>query len=421
MKQPKIRFKGFSGEWETPIVSEVFDIRNGYTPSKNVKEFWEGGTIPWFRMEDIRENGGILRDSIQHITPIGVKGNGLFEKNSIILATTATIGVHAMLIADSLANQRFTNFSIRKSLSDKYFSYFVYYAFYRIDEWSKMNTNSGGLLSVNIPLLLKQPFYTPSIREQKVITSYFTNLDSLIQSTAKKIDSLKQVKAASLQSMFPQEGETTPRVRFKGFEGEWEIVPFAKVFSFVKNNSFTRDQLSVSEGEVKNVHYGDVLIKFGDIIDGKKDCLPYIIGLKQSNKLCQTALLRDGDIIIADAAEDNTVGKCSEMFNINNEYVLSGLHTIACRPLIIFALGYLGHYMNTDSYHNQLLPLIQGSKISSISKSAILQTTIMFPSYAEQQQIASYFTALDSQISLHSQRLEKLKQIKSACLDNMFV
>ena len=65
MKQPKIRFKGFSGEWETPIVSEVFDIRNGYTPSKNVKEFWEGGTIPWFRMEDIRENGGILRDSIQ--------------------------------------------------------------------------------------------------------------------------------------------------------------------------------------------------------------------------------------------------------------------------------------------------------------------------------------------------------------------
>lgn len=120
-----IRFKGFDGEWESPSIENVFHIRNGYTPSKAVKEFWEGGTIPWFRMEDIRENGGFLKDAIQHITPLGVKGTGLFEKNSIILATTATIGVHAMLIADSLANQQFTNFSIRKSLTDKYISKFV--------------------------------------------------------------------------------------------------------------------------------------------------------------------------------------------------------------------------------------------------------------------------------------------------------
>lgn len=199
---PKVRFKGFEGEWKAPSIKDVFELRNGYTPSKAVKEFWEGGTIPWFRMEDIRENGGILSDAIQHITPLGVKGTGLFEKNSIILSTTATIGVHAMLIADSLANQQFTNFSIRKSLSDKYDSMFVYYSFYGIDEWSKKNVNSGGLLSVNIPLLLKQPFLTPSLTEQQAIGNYFTFLDHQITLQTQRLEKLKQIKSACLDKMF---------------------------------------------------------------------------------------------------------------------------------------------------------------------------------------------------------------------------
>lgn len=97
-------------------LKELFELRNGYTPSKAVAEFWDGGTIPWFRMEDIRTNGRILSDSIQHITPEAVKTAGLFDANSFIMATTATIGEHAWLIADSLANQQFTNLKVRKSL-----------------------------------------------------------------------------------------------------------------------------------------------------------------------------------------------------------------------------------------------------------------------------------------------------------------
>ena len=86
-------------------LSDIFTMRNGYTPSKAQKDFWEGdnANIPWFRMEDIRRNVRILSDSIQHITPQAVKGK-LFPANSIIMATTATIGEHALLIADSLAN-----------------------------------------------------------------------------------------------------------------------------------------------------------------------------------------------------------------------------------------------------------------------------------------------------------------------------
>ena len=126
---------GYQTEVRWMKMSEVFEIRNGYTPSKANKEFWEGGTIPWFRMEDIRQNGRILSDSILHITPKGVKGKGLFKANSFILATTATIGEHALMIADSLANQRFTNLSIRKSLENELSVKFFYYYLFIIDEW----------------------------------------------------------------------------------------------------------------------------------------------------------------------------------------------------------------------------------------------------------------------------------------------
>ncbi len=199
---PKLRFKGCEGEWEKVKLGEVFELRNGYTPSKAVDAFWTNGTIPWFRMEDIRDKGGLLKDAYQKITPEAVKGGGLFEANSILLATTATIGVHAMLIADSLANQRFTNLSIRKSLVDKYLPMFVYYAFFGIDEWCLKNTNTGGLLSVDINELCKLPFLTPSLSEQRQIASYFISLDRQITSQSSKISKLKQIKSACLDQMF---------------------------------------------------------------------------------------------------------------------------------------------------------------------------------------------------------------------------
>ena len=200
--QPKLRFKGCQGEWESLEMASVFETKNGYTPSKFVDAYWENGSIPWFRMEDIRANGGILSDSLQHITPLGVKGSGLFQPYSIILATTATIGVHAMIIADSLANQQFTNFSIRKSLSNDFDPYFVYYAFFKIDKWCVANTNSGGLLSVDIKGLLKEPFYFPALPEQRLIANFFRTLDRRIELERQRLEKLKQLKAACLEKMF---------------------------------------------------------------------------------------------------------------------------------------------------------------------------------------------------------------------------
>ncbi|GAA8461769.1 hypothetical protein KKKH23_07280 [Helicobacter pylori] len=154
---------------EFKTLEEVFEIKNGYTPSKNNPEFWEKGTIPWFRMEDIRENGRILKDSIQHITPKALKNKKLFPKNSIIISTTATIGEHALLIVDSLANQRFT-FLIKKAncnlaLDMKFF----FYQCFLLGEWCKNNTNVSGFASVDMTAFKKYKFPIPPLEIQQEI------------------------------------------------------------------------------------------------------------------------------------------------------------------------------------------------------------------------------------------------------------
>lgn len=167
-------------EWKK--MSEVFDMRNGYTPSKAKAEYWEGGTIPWFRMEDIRENGRILSDSIQHITMEGVKKGKLFPTNSFILATTATIGEHALVIVDSLANQQFTNLTVRKSLSDRLLVRFVFHYMFIVDEWCKKNINVSGFASVDMNKFNKLEFPIPSLEEQHRIVSILDRFESLTTS-----------------------------------------------------------------------------------------------------------------------------------------------------------------------------------------------------------------------------------------------
>lgn len=170
-------------KWLT--ISEVFEIKNGYTPSKAKPEYWTNGTIPWFRMEDIRTNGRILEDSIQHITPEAVKGGRLFPANSIILATTATIGEHALIIADSLANQRFTNLSIRKSLVGELDMRFFFYYMFIVDEWCKNNTNTSGFESVDMVKFKKLQIPIPPMEEQLRIVAILDKFETLVNDISK--------------------------------------------------------------------------------------------------------------------------------------------------------------------------------------------------------------------------------------------
>ncbi|MCM1509333.1 MAG: restriction endonuclease subunit S [Clostridium sp.] len=198
---PCIRFRGFSEPWGRKTIGELFLLRNGYTPSKSNPNFWNNGDIPWFRMEDIRENGHILKSSIQYVTKEAVKDSGLFPAGSIILSTTATIGEHALLIADSLANQRFTVLQTVNRWKTIDMMYFYQYGFI-LGAWCKKNVNVGGLNAVNISDLKNHTVPYPSMQEQTMIAEYLLSHDNRLLDAQHQIIKLRNIKQACLQKMF---------------------------------------------------------------------------------------------------------------------------------------------------------------------------------------------------------------------------
>ena len=167
-------------EWKT--IDEIFYLKNGYTPSKSIKEYWENGSIPWFRMEDIRENGRILNSSLQTVSKNAVKGGKIFPANSIIVATSATIGEHALITVPFLANQRFTVLSLKQEYIEKFNIYFLYYYCFLLDEWCKKNTTMSSFASVDMNGFKSFPIPMPPLEVQNRIVSILDKFETLTDS-----------------------------------------------------------------------------------------------------------------------------------------------------------------------------------------------------------------------------------------------
>ena len=246
----------------------------------------------------------------------------------------------------------------------------------------------------------------PSESEQKRISSVVLDLDSLITLHQRKHDKLVQLKKSMLDKMFPKPGETEPEIRFAGFTDPWEQRKLGDCFDFLQNNTLSRADLNLESGSARNIHYGDILIKFGDCLGLGSDKLPFVDDESILSKYVNSTL-RVGDIIFADTAEDESAGKCVELVELPNEPVISGLHTIPVRPKFPFGSGYLGHYLNAPAYHDQLLPLMQGVKVISVSKTTLQDTQICFPTVSEQSAIGASLNALDFLITLHQRKRRK--------------
>ena len=194
-----------------------------------------------------------------------------------------------------------------------------------------------------------------------------------------------------------------PRWSYSILITAWEQRKLGDCFEFLKNNTLSRADLNGENGTARNVHYGDILIKFGDCLDGERSDLPFITDDTVLPKFAG-AILREGDVIFADTAEDEAAGKCVELRKLPKEPTISGLHTIPARPRFPFGTGYLGHYLNSDAYHRQLLPLMQGIKVISVSKAALQDTQVRFPSLSEQAAIGAALSEIDNLITLHQRK-----------------
>ncbi len=403
---PQLRFPGFVGEWDMFTMEDLFDIRNGYTPSKYNPEFWEGGTIPWFRIEDIRQNGHILSDSIQHVTPAAVKGAGLFPAYSIIVATTATIGEHALIIADSLANQQFTFLTKRKSHDNKLDMLYFHQYMFIIDEWCKKNTNAGGLLSVNMPAFKKLSIPLPSLEEQNEIVECLEAEDHMIAAQEQRVESLKAHKKGLMQQLFPRPGATTPALRFPGFTGEWREKPLCSLAAKVnqKNKDFAVTRVltnSATEGVVDQNAYFERDIAVKD----------------NTNNYC----IVDKDDFVYNPRISSTAPVGPISINKVGKGIISPLYTV-----FKFQQGHIAffeQYFQTEIWHPYLKSIANfGARFDrmNITTDGFFNMPLFVPSIEEQQKIAECLETLDNLIAAESKKLESLKTHKKGLMQQLF-
>lgn len=214
--------------------------------------------------------------------------------------------------------------------------------------------------------------------------------------------------------------EEIPKLRFPEFDTLWKQISFSDIFDILQNNTYARADLNYKIENTKNIHYGDILVKFNEYVDVQNNNVPFINNEKNLSKFKSESYLRDGDIIIADTAEDETVGKVIEISNTNEQKVLSGLHTIPCRPKRKFAPMFLGFYMNSESFHKQLIPLITGIKVSSISKTSIATTTISVPLFEEQEKISKFMIAINNMIKEQESSISILETYNKGLISQIF-
>ena len=219
--------------------------------------------------------------------------------------------------------------------------------------------------------------------------------------------------------------KATPRLRFPEFRGTtgWNTEPMDQIYSFLRNNSLSRDRLNYENGAVKNVHYGDIHTKFSALFDIGKERVPYINDTEELPDVDSGDYCIEGDLILADASEDTVdVGKSIEIICLNGERLLSGQHTILARQrkreLVI---GFAGHLFRSDPVRSQIQREAQGTKVYAISSTRLAKLKIDFPSdKKEQQKIADCLGSLDELIAAQGRKVEALKAHKRGLMQELF-
>ncbi|WP_154452620.1 restriction endonuclease subunit S [Helicobacter pylori] len=374
---------------EFKTLEEVFEIKNGYTPSKNNPEFWEKGTIPWFRMEDIRENGRILKDSIQHITPKALKNKKLFPKNSIIISTTATIGEHALLIVDSLANQQFTFLSKKADCGIALDMKFFFYQCFLLGEWCKKNTNVSCSASVDMTAFKKYKFPIPPLEIQQEIvkildafTELNTELNTELKARKKQYQYYQNMlldfkdinsnhKDAKIKTYPKRLKSLLQTLAPKGVE----FRKLGDIGEFTRGNGLLKSDLKDKGRPV--VHYGQIHTQYNLSID---KTISYV----NDALFHKLKKAKPNDILIVTTSENvKDVGKSIAWLG-NEEVAFSGeMYSYSTNENPKFII----YYFQTWFFQKEKEKKITGTKVMRIHENDLKKITIPIPPLEIQQEI----------------------------------
>jgi len=409
-KRPKLRFPGFDEPWQSTLLSSVF--------AKNTKKNTDGqitnvicnsakqGLIPQreYFDKDIANSDN-------------TSGYYIIEENDFVYnprkSTDAPYGpISSYKYAEAgIVSPLYLCFRAKKEIIPSFFEWY-----FRSSVWHRyvyMSGDSGARhdrVSIKDDTFFAMPINLPSAREQEQIASFLERIDQRIEMQCALVESLKKYKRGLSLSLFD-----------KIAKGECQTVLFADAFRLLQNNTFSRDDLSFESGNIRNIHYGDVLVKYGTTVSIGEVAIPCIKPDRSVGKFSAESYLCNGDIVFADTAEDYTVGKATEIIGVTDQKILSGLHTIPCRPHDRFAPMYLGYYFNSHHFRSQIYRMIQGIKVSSISKSEITKTTVLIPSYDTQKRVALLLSKADHLIEREERTIDALQKVRRGLLQQLFI
>jgi type I restriction enzyme S subunit len=415
---PRLRFPAFRNaqDWDEKKAGSVFANR--------IEEGEEGLPIYSVTMHDGMVKRDFFDRDFYDIEDAG--GNKKAHRNDITYNMMRMWqGASGVAMEDCMVSPAYVVLAPKEGVRSDFYAYL-----FKLPQYLRVLTaHSQGLTKDRLRLYYKDfaqiPLPLPSPTEQQKIADCLTSLDEAIAALGRKLAALADHKRGLMQQLFPREGETLPRLRFPEFRDapEWVISRFDELYTFPPTNTFSRDQLSDSEGTIRNIHYGDIHTKFAASFRIRREQVPSVAPLISLVKNKSKAFCREGDMIFADASEDlNDVGKCIEIVELNGKLLLSGSHTILARRIgNKLAVGFGAYLFKSRNVRAQIENEAQGTKVMAISPNRLARIGVRYPvQLSEQQRIADCLSFLDARLAAEGEKLTALKTHKKGLMQQLF-
>lgn len=395
-KAPNLRFKGFTDDWEQRKLKEVSVYSNGGSYENDVKE---SGKYELITLKSVDMTGNLVSSgkfidkeevpTLKEGTLIMV----LSEQSPGLLGMTAEIPESNKYVL----NQRVAGI-VPTGKNDGYFLSMAININQRYFSKRGAGTKVQNISKGNVENF---EFFCPTSNEQRIIGTFFKNFNETITLHQRKLDQLNQLKEALLQQMFPGKGETVPKLRFAGFEGDWEertLGDYLKIPNKTKVNVQSKDELMTLKLNLGGLEAGSNrdTLALGSTVYYKRKAGQFIYGKQNffNGSMAIIPLELDGKATSGDVPSLDIVG-------ISTEYLFT--------------------YVSRDIYWKTKEAKASGTGSKRIHEKNLQEFEILVPREKEQQKIGSFFKHLDNTITLQQRKLDQLKNTKQILLQNMFI
>ena len=382
--------------WEQRKLGELGTITTGSTPSTSIPDYYSDDGIVWVTPTDICEN--ITFESARKLSDLGQQVGRVVPKNTILVTCIASIGKNTMLGNTGSFNQQINGLTPNENECDPYF------LLTESALWSakmKSSAAAGTMQIVNRTEFSELKTWLPSLIEQQAISDFFRQLDNLITLHQRKYDKLTNVKKSMLEKMFPKNGSNVPEIRFKGFTEAWEQRKAKELFVSTADKGYPELPVLSATQDRGMIRRDENSI---NIFHDKKNEAGY-------------KRVLPGQFVI-------------HLRSFQGGFAHSTIEGITSPAYTVFGFSepekhdseYWKYVFTSKSFIRRLETVTYGIRDGrSISYEEFLTLGFVYPSKAEQKAIARYLDKLSDLITLHQRELEKLKNIKKSCLENMFV